>query len=336
MRILVLTDTTDYGAEATFYPLMRGLAGHDAVESVYVADRSIPDNLYFYTANDLGLGQVYARRADSGFRFENQKNYKPEYISIDTVDAVWMRLDLAEDRFLQYVETLFPERFISNQPAGMIRTGSKAFLLSLQPLMDDLMPRIKLCYDLDNVRDFQALCPDIVLKVLRSFGGKGVARVRSQGESDLRSDADITQFFAENGPALAMEYLDHPQQSDNRLVISNGDILGVLRRVPRPGDWRCNLMAGGSYDAGEPDAREMEIVRRVDQAMRRLGIHYYGIDTLMNARSERVLSEINTINAGGAYRYELKTGKPVCRRIAGDFVSNALHATRRPGRPNTL
>jgi hypothetical protein len=39
------------------------------------------------------------------------------------------------------------------------------------------------------------------------------------------------------------------------------------------------------------------------------------------------------MNAGGAYRYELATGKPVCDRIAQDFVLNALGSASRHDRP---
>jgi glutathione synthase/RimK-type ligase-like ATP-grasp enzyme len=64
-------------------------------------------------------------------------------------------------------------------------------------------------------------------------------------------------------------------------------------------------------------------VRRIAPAMRALGIDYYGVDTLLDAGNRRMLSEINTTNAGGAWRYERVTGKPVCRMIADAFAERA-------------
>lgn len=80
--------------------------------------------------------------------FENQSAYATEYVDLDGIDAVWLRLDLADELFLQYVEQRFAGRFISNNPAGVVRSGTKAFLLGLAPVMDDLMPAVKLCYKL--------------------------------------------------------------------------------------------------------------------------------------------------------------------------------------------
>lgn len=326
MQILVLTNTVDYGVGATLYPLLRALSARHEVTRVYVADAAFSQNHGFYEGRDRDVRHVYARRVDSAVCFENQSAYAPEYVDLDGIDAVWLRLDLADELFLQYVEQRFAGRFISNSPAGVVRSGTKAFLLGLAPVMDDLMPAVKLCYSASNVARFRKACPDIVLKVLRSFGGQGVVRVRENGLSDLNGKAEIASFLKENGPCLAMAYLDNPAQSDNRICVLNGEILGVIRRVPRPGDWICNLMAGGSFEACAPDEREIEIIRRLHPVMEELGVHYYGVDTLLNAKNERVLSEINTINAGGAYRYEQRTGRPVCRMIADDFVSRAVAA----------
>lgn len=326
MQILVLTNTVDYGVGATLYPLLRALGSRPEVTRVYVADAAIPRNRYFYEERDMGVTHVYARRVDNAVCFENQTTYAIEHVDLDDIDAIWLRLDLADELFLQYTQQRFAGRFISNDPSGVVRSGTKAFLLGLAPMMDDLMPAIKLCYSASNVARFRKACPDIVLKVLRSFGGQGVVRVRENGTSDLNGKAEIASFLKENGPCLAMAYLDNLNQSDNRICVLDGEILGVVRRVPKPGDWICNLMAGGSFEACEPDEREREIIKRLHPRMAELGVHYYGVDTLLNAKNERVLSEINTINAGGAYRFEQRTGKPVCKMIADDFVSRAVAA----------
>lgn len=326
MQILVLTDTTEYGPEATLYQLVRELCRRPDVAAVYIADRAIPGNEAFYTPAGPAA-QLQARRADESFSFASQGDYRPVTVRLDAIDAVWLRLDLASDEFLNFVTARFKGRFISNSPAGIIRTGTKAFLPELQMLLGPLMPRIALCSTADEVEDFRAFCPDMVLKVVKSFGGKGVVRYRKAGATDLKNEADVAAFLAENGACLAMEYLDNSQQSDNRLVVLHGEILGVIRRTPKPGEWLCNLMAGGTFQATEPDAREKEIVKRLHPVMESLGVHYYGADTLLNADGERVLSEVNTINSGGAYRYEIATGVPVCRRIADSFADDAKRAS---------
>lgn len=326
MQILVLTDTADYGPEATLYPLVQALSLRPDIAAVHVADRALPGNAPFYALAAPGARTIRARRADARFGHGTQDDYPAASVALNDIDAVWLRLDLAENDFLRFVAARFAGRFISNDPHGIIRTGTKAFLPELEMLMGPLMPRIALCETAADVAAFRATCPDMVLKVVRSFGGKGVVRYRAGGETDLRDAADAARFLAENGPCLAMAYLDNPAQSDNRLVVLHGEILGVIRRTPKPGDWLCNLMAGGRFEATAPDAREYEIVRRLHGVMESLGVHYYGVDTLLDADGARVLSEVNTVNSGGAFRYESATGVPVCRRIADSFAADACHA----------
>lgn len=331
MKILVLTDTADYVSESTLYPVVRHLAVHPDVETVYIADRAIPGNDAFFDGKvPRGL---LARAATSEYKFENQAEFPVEPVPVKEIDAIALRYDLAPDELLDRVEKLWPGAFISNAPAGIMRTGSKSFLLALQPLLGDLMPAIQLCQTVENVRQFRERHPDIVLKVLNSFGGKGVVRLRASGESDLKNDQEIEDFLKDNGACLAMQYLDNPRQSDNRLIVSNGTILGALGRVAKPGDWRCNLMAGGTYEAAAPSIREIEMVKRIDPALRRMGIHYYGVDTLMDADGTRYLSELNTMNPGCAGRYDIQTGKQICKRIADDFVTNAKLAKAISDRP---
>lgn len=320
MHILVITDTLEYGPEATLYPLLHGLCRNENVAGVYVADRIIGGCDDFFYDLDPSVTHVKVRKADTDYRYETQDNYAVESFPLAQADAIWMRLDLAGEDFLKYVQAQCADAFISNNPAGMIETGSKEFLLKLRDDLGAYMPHVTLVETAAEVMAFREQCPHMVLKVLRSYGGKGVVRFRAHGNSELNNREDVHDFLAENGPCLAMEYLENENQSDNRLVVLDGEILGVIRRLPQPGGWLCNLMAGGSFEVGDPDAREIEIVRRITPLMRAHGIHYYGVDTLLNANNERVLSELNTINSGGAYRYELKTGKPVCRRIADSFV----------------
>lgn len=330
MNILILTNTAEYVSESTLYPLVRHLSAHASVRKVFVADKAISGNESFFNGNIKPDG-LLGRVADPSYAFENQTSYPAEPVPFGDIDAISLRYDLAPDSLLHRVEKIWPKTFISNNPTGIMRTGTKSFLLSLQPFLGDLMPRVQLCQTVGNVRAFCEQSPDIVLKVLNSFGGKGVVRLRAYGESDLQNDAQIDEFLHKNGACLAMQYLDNPRQSDNRLIVSNGEVLGVLARVAKKGDWRCNLMAGGSYEFAQATDRELEMVRRVDPIMKQMGIHFYGVDTLMDAEGKRYLSELNTMNPGCARRYELTTGRQICKVIADDFIRNAHNALSSSG-----
>lgn len=319
-RLLVLTDTHTHTGRDSIYPMTRHVALNAAVTGVCVCDRALDANAWFFERCDPGGDGFAVKQADAGWSFESSAEYPLQILHREAVDAVWLRLDHpVKDDFLRYVRAFFEKKTVLNDPIGLIRTGSKAFLVELSAQLGPYMPEIALCRTVEDVLAFRVRHPDIVIKKTHSFGGQGVARIRTAAASDLADEEDIRAFLGD-GAVLAMPYLDHPDQSDNRLIVMNGRLVGAIQRKAAPGGWLCNITAGGSSLPAEPDAREHEIVRRVDPFMRRNGIVLYGIDTLMNGAGERVASEVNTLNIGTIYYLEKLTGRPLTKIVADGMV----------------
>ncbi|HEY8964393.1 MAG TPA: hypothetical protein VIN59_08040 [Alphaproteobacteria bacterium] len=320
-RVLILTDSVGHSFDDSLFPMAVHLSENPLIDAVYVADRADPANAGFYTNLDVGFNAFSVRKVNALYAYTTEHDFAArEKITADDFDAVWIRIDHpVSAEFLGYVRARFPNHFIMNDPQGLIRTMSKEFLPELAHSLGDMIPAAVLCNTAEEVEAFKGrFSKGVVLKQVLSYGGKGVVRYRDDTDAtELHNKKEVADYLAENGMCLVMEYLDPPtEQSDNRVVVMNGEVLCVLKRTPMDGGWLCNITSGGSAVNDMITQREIDIAKRLDPMMRENGIFLYGVDMLLNSKGERVISEINTLNVGGMIESELMSGRPLTKMIA--------------------
>ena len=90
--------------------------------------------------------------------------------------------------------------------------------------------------------------------------------------------------------------------------------MGASLRLPAKESWLCNVAMGGTSNFSEADEDELEIVRRVNPILSKMGIVMYGLDTLVDDDGKRVLSEINTTSIGGLPQIAKMTQQPLVEK----------------------
>ena len=336
-NIIIITDSRTHAEIEAFYPMAAHLSQQSSVASVLVADRALMDNYDFFEGHNPNVSQLVVREVDGDYNYYNgeaQDKYPLKTVGIDEFDTIWTRMDHpVTDEFLAYLRDTFQNKhgkFVCHDPDGIMKTASKRFLAEIKDDMGDLMPDVKLCETARDVQAFQKAHPNgAVLKQLKSHGGKGVVRYNPNDpdNSDLNTQRDIEKFLEEAGPCLAMEFLQPEVQSDNRIIVMNGEIIGAIQRTPGKDGWQCNLSSGGKFEGTEVSEREHDIVRHLNPYMRENGIFIYGVDALLNDNGERVLSEVNTANVGGITPLEQVSGTPYTLFVAQDFAKAAQNRT---------
>lgn len=268
-------------------------------KNIYICDPVHEETESVFDGTQIDRIPVY--RAGTDFARDHVQYEKVEYVSPKDIDAVWMRIDPPlTDAFCRNIVENFKHALVINDPQGAKFTGSKIFLQDIMPLMDDLMAGTQICENLSDFEKFAQTHEHIVLKASESSGGKGVKLYsKTHEKADFRDSEPVEKFIKESGKCLAMEFLESHRQSDKRVLVINGQIFGSMRRMAKEGDWICNISKGGSYEISDERYREVEMVKRLNPIMEENGVYYYGIDTLLNSKEERVLSEINTHNPGG-------------------------------------
>jgi glutathione synthase len=93
---------------------------------------------------------------------------------------------------------------------------------------------------------------------------------------------------------MVQAFLPDVARGDKRIVLIDGVPAGAINRLPKSGEIRSNLAAGGSAHATELSAAELEICARIGPDMQRLGLLFVGIDVIAGR-----LTEINVTSPTG-------------------------------------
>jgi glutathione synthase len=95
-------------------------------------------------------------------------------------------------------------------------------------------------------------------------------------------------------PFMVQAFLPQVAEGDKRIVLIDGVPAGAINRLPKSGEIRSNLAAGGSAQATDLTLREREICDRLAPALRQRGLVFVGIDVIAGH-----LTEINVTSPTG-------------------------------------
>ena len=326
MKVLILTDHSNHSAENSLYELARALSTNNAVEKVDIASRKIESNFPFFDCQEVS--NIYTTEVDASFDFDTIQHPLDNATSknlISEYNFVWLRLPppLSKE-FLDYLEVIFSESIIVNNPSAIYETGSKAFLMNFK----DVCPPMTICKSIDDIIDFRSKFP-IVLKPFREYGGKGILKIEGDRVSNENSSFSFQEFATnfKKSPVdyLAVKYLKNVKKGDKRIVVIDGEIMGASLRLPPEDSWICNVAMGGTSNHSDVTPEEIEIVNTIDPILSAKGIVMYGVDTLVDDENKRVLSEINTTSIGGLPQIAKLLNKPLVERGINLIVNNVIN-----------
>lgn len=140
---------------------------------------------------------------------------------------------------------------------------------------------------------------DTILKPLDGMGGSGIFRVRTD---DPNRNAIIETLTAlGTRTIMAQRYLPEIADGDKRVLIIGGQVVPYsLARIPRAGETRGNLAAGGRGVAMPLTEREREIADALAPTLWSRGLLIVGLDVIggclteVNVTSPTCMVEIHT------------------------------------------
>jgi len=152
---------------------------------------------------------------------------------------------------------------------------------------------------------------DCVLKPLDGMGGSSVFRVRAADPNRNVIVETLTACGART--IMAQRYLPEIAAGDKRILIVAGEpVPYALARIPKAGDCRGNLAAGGTGHAQPLSPRDREIAAALGPLLWARGLLLVGIDVIGDC-----LTEINVTSPTCFVEIAQQTGYDV----AGHFVA---------------
>lgn len=143
------------------------------------------------------------------------------------------------------------------------------------------------------ILDFLQVHQDIIVKPLDGMGGSGIFRLRPQDPNLFAILETLTRF--ETQTIMVQRYLPAIAQGDKRILVIDGTPLPyALARIPKAGETRGNLAAGGTGVTQALSARDQEIADTVGATLKQHGLFLVGLDVIGEH-----LTEINVTSPTG-------------------------------------
>lgn len=239
-------------------------------------------------------------------------------LALSAIDAIFVRKDPPFDtaylHLTQLLELVEHETLVLNSPRGLRDANEKLFALQFR----EYIPRTLISASPSRLHAFlREIGGTGVLKPLDGAGGYGVVLLR-EGDSNVRA---LVDWQTQEGrcPALLQEFLPMVKDGDKRVLLLDGEPLGVIRRVPHVEDIRANIHVGGVVVPASLTPNEQALVAAVGVRLRQHGLWFVGLDLI----GEKLI-EVNVTSPTGLQQLALHLGRPVEQDVIAWVEAKAL------------
>ncbi len=260
--------------------------------------------LFVYAPETLSYveGKVVARGNWVTFKDRKQDFYtlgEETHLDLSQARFVLMRQDppfnMAYIAATHFLELLPSSTKVINNPVG-VRNAPEKLLVTF---FKDLMPPTLMSWDRALIDAFIQTHGSVILKPLFDFGGNGVLLLHP-GDSNLTGILEAYRKVYET-PPIFQKFLKEVAKGDKRIILMDGNPVGIFNRVPPKDQIRSNLRLGGFPEACDFSPRDREICARIGPTLKERGLYLVGIDVIGD-----FITEINVTSP---------TGLPVMNRL---------------------
>jgi glutathione synthase len=161
---------------------------------------------------------------------------------------------------------------------------------------------------------------DVILKPLDGMGGSSIFRVRRDDPN--RNVIVETLTLQGVRTIMAQRYIPDIVRGDKRILLIDGKAAPyALARIPKPGESRGNLAAGGTGVAQPLSSRDLEIAETLGPVLAARGLLLVGLDVIGDC-----LTEINVTSPTCFVEIAAQTGFSVAAMFVDALEARASQA----------
>ncbi len=263
-------------------------------------------DLYVCEQHDVFLRHANVKINTQAFQFSDGDHWykvSPQTeMDPQAFDIIIMRKDPPFDN--EYLYSTYLLEIAAEQGATVInnpstvRSWNEKLSVAKFP---SFAPAFLVTSDNDLIRAFLIEHQDIVVKPLDGMGGTSIFRLTNTDPNISVILETITKFGQET--IMAQQYLPAIKQGDKRILVINGKPIPYsLARIPKAGETRGNLAAGGKGVAQALTKRDIEIATTVGKMLKAQGLTFVGLDVI-----GEYLTEINVTSPTGIVEIAAQT-----------------------------
>lgn len=212
---------------------------------------------------------------------------------LDDVDAVFVRTDPPVDAaYLRatFILDLVDRRgtAVVNEPAGLRDANEHLFSLQFPQLCPDTL----VTADVGDIVDATRRWGRAVVKPTDGMAGRGIMLL-DPDDPNLRSILE-TATTRGRDQVVVQRWVAEVSEGDRRVIVLDGVPIGVVRRVARGPEFRCNMAAGAAPVADSVTPRDKELCSLIADQLVAHGLAFVGLDLIGD-----YLTEINVTSPTG-------------------------------------
>lgn len=263
----------------------------DSSFAMLLAAQSRGYELFYMEMQDLALlqGEAWAKMRPLKVQ-EDPTDWYQLCEATDTplkeLDVILMRKDPPFDTEYIYA-TYMLERaeeagvLIVNKPQSLRDANEKLFTA----WFSQFTPTTLVSRDPQRLRAFHAQHGDVILKPLDGMGGTSIFRVK-QDDPNLGVIIETLTDYGQNY-AMAQVFIPEITKGDKRILVIDGEpVPYCLARIPKKGETRGNLAAGGSGVAQPLSESDWAIARALGPELKKRGLIFVGLDVIGDKLTE--------------------------------------------------
>lgn len=263
-------------------------------------------NIYYMEMDDLFLVNDIPSATTRKMTVEDEASrwyqfHQPMTLSLFDLDVILMRKDPPFN--MEYIYTTYllelahrQGTLVVNDPASLRDANEKLFVSWFPQCTTPTLVARKS----EHILAFLDEHRDIILKPLDGMGGASIFRVQLAEQNTNV----IIETLTENGAkhVMVQQFIPEIVNGDKRILIINGEpVPYALARIPKEGEIRGNLAAGGSAKGVELTDRDQWICEQLSPTLKEKGLMFVGIDVIgdylteINVTSPTCIRELDTI-----------------------------------------
>jgi glutathione synthase len=248
-----------------------------------------------------------------------------QVMALTEFDAVVMRKDPPFD--MEYIYSTYLLEHAVRQGARVLNdpraVRDHSEKLSITEFPQFTAPTI-VTRSADDLRAFVKEHGQAIFKLLDGMGGASIFQARV-GDANLSVIIETMNEFGARS-VMAQRYLPEIAQGDKRILLIDGKVVPfTLARIPKAGESRGNLAAGGRGEARELTKRDREIAETLAPILAQRGLFLVGLDVIGDC-----LTEINVTSPTGFQEITQQKQFNVASLFMDQLQAQVASSTRKP------